>query len=295
MTASDALIPSYPLEPDSQTGNPMFRINRNDSVVNYRKADFLIPHRKDYYFFAFVRQGNSRHWIDMTPYILKPDTFYFTIPHQVHLKEETVPITGITMSFTKDFLALEENRALRTLPIIQNPDNGHELTLTRQDVTFIEDVMDKLLDEYLRKSDWQQSMLFAYTKVLLIYLSRLYTEQVTSATPSPDRELLKKYLQKIEATYTRAHEVADYARMLNLSAGHLSDVVKAQSGKTAIEHIHERIILEARRLLMHTDQTIKEIAFGLGFDDASYFNRFFKRITQQTPLAYRNTIREMYL
>ena len=74
----------------------------------------------------------------------------------------------------------------------------------------------------------------------------------------------------------------------------LSEVVKEQSGKPAISHIHERLILEAKRLLFHTDGSVKEIAYDLGFEDDSYFNRFFKRITQQTPSEYRKHIRGMY-
>jgi AraC family transcriptional activator of pobA len=61
---------------------------------------------------------------------------------------------------------------------------------------------------------------------------------------------------------------------MNVSAGHFSDMVKIKSGKPAIKHIHERIVLEARRLLFHTNNSLKEIAFDLGFSDASYFNRF---------------------
>ena len=137
-------------------------------------------------------------------------------------------------------------------------------------------------------------MLMSYMRVLAIYLSRLYTAQFSSSEALPDRVLLKKYLAKIEENYNEQHEVACYADMLNISAGHLSDVVKEQSGKPAIAHIHERLILEAKRLLFHTDQSIKELAFGLGFEDASYFNRFFKRIVGDTPVAYRTTIREMY-
>ena len=82
--------------------------------------------------------------------------------------------------------------------------------------------------------------------------------------------------------------------MLQITAGHLSDVIKRQSGKTAIEHIHERIVMEAKRQLLHAGLSVKEIAYALGFDDAAYFNRFFKRITSVTPVVYRRTIREMY-
>jgi AraC-like DNA-binding protein len=137
-------------------------------------------------------------------------------------------------------------------------------------------------------------MLMAYMQVLIIYLSRLYTEQVSDEERFPGKVLLKKYQEKIEESYIEQHEVAAYADMLNVSAGHLSEVIKQQSGKSAIAHIHERLILEAKRLIFHTEQSIKEIAFELGFEDASYFNRFFKRITGQTPADYRLRIREMY-
>ena len=258
------------------------------------RSDFLQPHRNDYYFFCLVRQGSSRHWIDMTPYTLKPDTFYFTVPHQVQLKEEAEPLTGMIMAFTEEFLAVEGNSSLKQLPIIQNKHNGHEISLNADDVVFVEDILEKIYAEYITKNNWQRGMMMAYVQVLMIYLSRLYNEQYNSARQTPDRLMLKKYLSKIEGSYTQTHEVTAYADMLNISAGHLSEVVKEQSGKPAIAHIHERLILEAKRLLFHTEHSIKEIAFQLGFEDASYFNRFFKRLAKHTPVEYRTTIREMY-
>jgi AraC family transcriptional activator of pobA len=291
---TETLIPKYPLAADLITGSKMFAINKVNNAINYLRQDFLTPHRKDYYFWAFVKQGNSRHWIDMAPYTLKPNTFYFTIPHQVHLKEETTPLTAISVGFTEDFLTLEENNFLRQLPIIQNQNNGHELYLCDANVVFIEDMLNKIYEENKTHNNWQHSMVMGYMRILMIYLSRLYNEQFSDTDSMSDRVLLKRYLTKIEENYLAQHEVSAYADMLNISAGHLSEVVKEQSGKPAIAHIHERLILETKRLLFHTDKSIKEIAFELGFDDASYFNRFFKRITEQTPLAYRTTIREMY-
>jgi len=287
-------IPKYPFEADMNSGNPMFRIHRIDHKTNYKKSEFLVPHRKDYYFFAFVKQGNSRHWIDMKPYTLQPNTFYFTTPHQVHLKEETKPFTGVGFSFNSDFPELE-GEAFKVLPIIQNPYNGHELKLNPDDLTFVEDILDKTLIEYHNEqADWQNNMISAYMRVLMIYLSRLYNEQFTMKEAGPNRGLLKRFTNHIEESFVQYHEVNDYATLMNLSPGHLSELVKEQSGKPAITHIHERISLEAKRLLFHTEQSAKEIAFSLGFEDASYFNRFFKRINGQTPLQYRQQIREMY-
>lgn len=230
----------------------------------------------------------------MTPYTLKPGTFYFTIPQQVHLKEEAKPLTGTSISFTEEFLTLQENQLLKQLPVIQNLHNGHELNLSADNVVFIDDMLEKIYAEYHAKHDWQQSMLMAYVQVLLIYVSRLYTKQFSTSELFTDRLVLKKFLSRIEGSYAELHEVAGYAALLNLSAGHLSELVKEQSGKPAIAHIHERLILEAKRLLFHKNLSVKEIAFHLGFEDPSYFNRFFKRLTGHTPVEYRNTFREMY-
>ena len=287
-------IPHYPFEPDEETGNPMFRIAHNYCNFTYYRKDLLIPHRKDHYMLVFVKDGSSRHWIDMMPYTVKPNALYFTVPQQIQMKEEPTPSTGTMISFTDAFLALEENGLIKQLPVIQNLLNAHELILTTGDVSFIEDMLDKIDAEYKASNHWKNGMLMAYMQVLLIYLSRLYTEQFKSTDAYPDRQLLMRYLARINEDYKETHEVAAYADMLNISAGHLSEVVKEQSGKSAINHIHERITLEAKRLLFHTESSIKEIAFQLGFEDASYFNRFFKRLTGSTPLDYRTGTREMY-
>jgi len=134
----------------------------------------------------------------------------------------------------------------------------------------------------------------AYLTVLLTYLSRLYKEQFKDNNISADKLLLKNFQAKINECFRELREVGDYASRLHISAGHLSEVVKMQSGKPAIKHIHERLVLEARRLLFHTNNSLKEIAFDLGFSDSSYFNRFFKRETGVTPAGYRANIRKMY-
>ncbi|MBC9915148.1 AraC family transcriptional regulator [Chitinophaga varians] len=291
--ASTISIPKYSLE-QSGGRNNLFDVRRIGTDDREMPSILLSPHRKDFYMLVLVEQGSSRHWVDMRPYTLKPDTFYFTAPHQVHVKEEPEPMKGMVLYFTEAFLDAAANQQIRQLPLMQNPDNGHELVLEAGEVTYIRDIMLRMADEYEQRPDWHNTMLQAYLHVLLIYLSRLYTQQFTAHEKQPGRQLLNKFLGLVASNYTRYHEVAAYAGLLNITAGHLGDVVREQSGKSAIEHIHARVLLEARRMLFHTDQSIKEIAFALGFEDASYFNRFFKRGCQQTPLAFRTATRKMY-
>lgn len=292
--ATETVIPKYSLKDICRGANSMFKLLEMDGEQVAHPAIFLAPHRKDYYMMVFVEEGSSRHWVDMMPYTLKPDTFYFSVPHQIHLKEQAKPLMGTMLCFTDEFLAIEENQLLKQLPVIQNLHNGHELELTPENVEFIKDILKKMLDENRQKNDWRNGMLLAYLRVLMIYVSRLYTEQFTNAELLNDRVLLKKFRALIEEKFSQLHDVAAYADLLFITPGYLSETIKQQSGKTAIEHIHERLMLEARRLLFHTEYSIKEIAFQLGFEDASYFNRFFKRLSLQTPLAYRNDTRKMY-
>ncbi|EHQ26360.1 AraC family transcriptional regulator [Mucilaginibacter paludis] len=286
-------VPVYRLEPDEIAGNKHFRVyNFEGGLPN--QSDLLIPHRKDHYLIAFIRRASSRQWIDMVPYVIKDNTIYFTGPNQVIVKEGFERLWSTGIAFTSEFLSLQENAALSKLPLIQNPENGHELTLTQLDIDFVEDMLAKINAEYQNPSEWQYRMLTAYLTVLLTYLSRLYQEQFKANNTSIDKMLLQNFQKNINERFRDLREVADYASLLHISAGHLSEFVKTQSGKPAIKHIHDRLVLEARRLLFHTNNSLKEIAFDIGFADASYFNRFFKRETGVTPAEYRANIRKMY-
>ena len=292
--AENHTIKSYPLVTLDGGKPTMIEIHAANGVDVIIEDAFLLPHRKDYYFFAFVEQGNSRHWIDFTSYTVKPGHFYFTIPQQIHLKEESKPVKGYIAGFTEEFLLLEENRMLRQLPIIQNPADVHEIVLGAEEIVYIEDIMRKMAHEYKTGGAWQNQMLASWLRVLIIYLSRIYTEQFGQSKITPNQFLLKNFQELIGENHTQLHDVAAYANLLNLSPGYLNDQVKQQSGKTAISHIHSRLVVEAKRKLLHTDLSVKQIADELGFEDAAYFNRFFKRLTDSTPISYRQQIREMY-
>lgn len=288
------MIPVYSLAENSRTGNRLIELaEAAEGSPAMIEPAFLIPHRKNYYLFVLVRQGDSRHWVDSIPYTLKADTFYFTIPHQVHLKEEMRPMRGIALRFTEEFLQMDENRGLAELPLLRNPAGGHELRLSAADLAFVEEKMCEMLKEFRGDGSWKNQMLTAQLRVLVIYLSRLYTGQFGSDANN-DRRLLHEFQALVEEHYRQDHEVGDYAARMHISPGHLNDRVKEQSGKSAIHHIHARILVEAKRQLLYSDETVKEMTDALGFGDPAYFNRWFRRLTGETPMRWRATIREMY-
>lgn len=266
-----------------------FKMYHYEGSLPHRK-DLLVPHRKDHHLIVFTQKAaGTRQWIDMRPIVIQDQAIYFTNPQNVIMKEDVSLLWSIGLAFTDEFLALQDI-TLRSLPIL-NDQHVHELILTEPDQVFVADLFEKLAVEYKREGEWQQKMILAHLTVLLTYLSRSYTEQYGRVK---DQNLLKKYQSYIDTHFREWHEIGNYAGLMNLSAGHLSEMVKAQSGKPAIKHIHDRLVLEAKRLLFHSEISLKEIAFDLGFTDASYFSRFFKRETGQPPADYRLTTREMY-
>ncbi|MBE9460893.1 helix-turn-helix domain-containing protein [Dyadobacter subterraneus] len=290
---SDQEVPVFSLEHDPVLPGKLFSMKHFEGVRPHQ-SELLVPHRKDYYLFVFARRGGARFWLDMTSHETRDNTLYFMGPNRVVVKEEPKCMWGTALAFDKEFLALHDNVSLARLPIVLNVQNASELQLSEANVAFVEDMLAKMQKEFDEPGEWQQKMITASLTLLLTYLSRVYNEQYESFTPSNDKSLLKKYQAAIEVNFREIHQVSEYAALLYVSPGHLRDVIKTQSGKPAIAHIQERMVLEARRMLFHTEYSLKEIGFDLGFSDASYFSRFFKRETGLTPAEYRALTREMY-
>lgn len=98
----------------------------------------------------------------------------------------------------------------------------------------------------------------------------------------------------VEKRYKATRQVQEYAEQLGVSPNYLNVLVRKHWGKSALSLINERVILEIKRKLLRTEKGISEIAYELGFDELSYFSRFFKRHTGMTPVAFREKMNEMY-
>jgi AraC family transcriptional activator of pobA len=105
---------------------------------------------------------------------------------------------------------------------------------------------------------------------------------------SPQQILFQKFIQLVNNFYLEKRTVEEYAEILNVTANHLSQTIKQVSEKNALSYINERIISEAKSLILYTEFDIAEIAYQLNFSDPANFGKFFKKYTDQTPLSFRN-------
>ncbi|MBS1604536.1 MAG: AraC family transcriptional regulator [Bacteroidetes bacterium] len=165
------------------------------------------------------------------------------------------------------------------------------IRLTGPDQEKIASLMQVFVDELEMKDHIQGEMLQVMLKRLIIIVTRLAKEQYINEDELPGEKLdtIRRYNFLVEQNFRRQHQVKFYAEQLNKSPKTLSNLFALYNHKSPLAIIQERIIQEARRLLVYTDKTAKEIAYYLGFEDAGHFSKFFKKQTGQSPSDFKKS------
>lgn len=146
-------------------------------------------------------------------------------------------------------------------------------------------ITELITQEYQENS--RINVIKAYLKAFCIII----TEQlITSEDMNSDRLRIQQLIILIEQHYTVQKDTAFYAERLNVSAHHLNDIIRISRGTTVKKMMSQRLLLEAKRELSFGALTVKEVAFKLGFNDASYFSRFFKKHTGYNPEQFKNSV-----
>ena len=134
-----------------------------------------------------------------------------------------------------------------------------------------------------------------YLGILLIKCAHWAREARTNNAPTTEaHDLVRRFHDLLERGYLHERQVAHYAGQLAVSPDHLNERVKERTGRTASKVIQDRLLLEAKRLLLHADMPIKEIGYTLNMSDPAYFTRWFTKMEGRTRAGYRANIRELY-
>jgi AraC-like DNA-binding protein len=239
------------------------------------------PHgHRRYYELIYLTEGAGWHYIDFQRHPVAPHTCYLICPGQVHHWELSAVPRGYVLMVKEEFLSqhpapvpLDELPA--SLPLA--PDEG---------TVALWELMER---EYQQPdAPFASATLAAYLHVLLVQLWRGHPNPQGRSRPLPP--LVQAYQQQVEENYPRLHLVKQYAARLDVTPRYLNMQCQQALGQRASHLISRRIILESKRLLLFTSQTVAQIAAGLGFDDPSYFNKFYRQHTGQAPGAYRQSI-----
>jgi len=253
-------------------------------------------HRLMFHEIAFITQGQGRLDIDDASLDVAPRRVLVTGPGEVRRWRLDEPgLEGVLVFFEPEFIDafFGDTRFLASLPLMAAAPEARGVATPGRAFDAVMDMAGVMCDELKSPRADTHHALRAETYSLLIALQRLAIGRV-----SDDRRelqvkrlgahrLARRFSDLVERHHAEHHDVMDYACRLGVSPRHLNGCVRETTGMTASETIHRRQFLEARRLLSYTDMSVGAVAERLGFADASYFIRFFKRHAGQTPLAWR--------
>lgn len=282
-------IPVYSLNNFSAPGRQgaQFQVEVFDA---HRHFQVQYPHRHDFFEVLFLIKGSGFHVIDSNKYKIEPPCVFFLSPGQAHKLELSHDIEGFIFIFNAEFYLINRinhNRLLEFPFFYTIQQNNPPLILEdRSNVSFLEGLFQKAVNEVAEK-DASVDLLKSILDLVLTLCARLYPSDDGLSSKGKGHLMVKRFYQLVEENYLKNLPVNDYAEMLAVTANHLTQTVKQLTGKTSTEIIRAKQVLEVKRLLVHTNMSVTEIANVMNFADQSYFTKFFKKETGLTPLGYR--------
>ncbi|MBB5621183.1 AraC-like DNA-binding protein/mannose-6-phosphate isomerase-like protein (cupin superfamily) [Pedobacter cryoconitis] len=241
-------------------------------------------HREDRHSFFLLEEGTVHLEIDFQKYEINQSSFIYLHPDQVHRIIALENVTVSSWAMDNESLNPEYLEVLEAITPVK------PLVLNEETFFLISEAVSMAVQFSKRKSDkLYHSLLKDSCNALVALVLSQYLAQTKPTDKFSRFEIVTKdFRGLLEGNYTTLKRPAQYAQKLHLSTPYLNECVKKTTGYSVSHHIHQRIILEAKRLLYHSDKSVKEIAIELGYDDYPYFSRLFTNVTGMTALTFRN-------
>jgi AraC family transcriptional activator of pobA len=245
------------------------------------------PHRHAFNELVFIFNDGGEHEIDFCTYPIKTQSVHLVGSAQVHQINRTDEAAGCSLMFSTNFLypSSAQELALTNLPFF---DNNYQPIVFFDAATFdtIKQLVAQITIAHNSPEADKFDLIRSYLQVIFVYIKRNLSTYNAKNTTTPT--VVQRFMALVEQHYNKNWSLSEYAAELHISANYLNDLCKRETEQTAHQCIQNRILLEAKRQLCYTSQSIKEIAYDLGFEDSAYFSRFFKKCTQVSPIDYRN-------
>ncbi|MGC4231846.1 MAG: AraC family transcriptional regulator [Niabella sp.] len=293
----DSEIKEYHLN-RHQPDKPQLAILDLKNHIATNQCQVSKPHIHSFYQVIWFKQGKGKHSVDFNEYDVFTNAIFFIAPNQVHYFDKNPDYEGVLIHFNEAFLVKNENEMEFFLKynLFNNP--------YQQPSCCIGTGIDEILDEYIlqlkqelenNEAFGKELLLRNYLKNFLIQIQRRKIEFEKSSGHLPQlldekRLQLVKFINLINENYKKGLTIAEYARLLHISSRSLSDLTSQLLSKTPSRMVQERIILEAQRILLYSNLNINQVGYRLGFDDISYFVKYFKKHTGISPSEFRKSV-----
>jgi AraC-like DNA-binding protein/mannose-6-phosphate isomerase-like protein (cupin superfamily) len=256
----------------------------NDSLVH--------PHIHNFYQIIWFRKGTGKHMVDFKEYPVAPDTIFFISSGQVHYFDGKTDYEGVVIHFNESFLSDEDNseNVFLKYNVFNAFDTVPYFNVSPDDTPKLGRLVGEMMNEAGNTGGFAHRDYLQYLlKLFLICIQR--NGRRGNGEPlcinNAGNRMFVRFRQLLEKNYRQLHTVKEYASALNVSSRTLTACIRENANSTPLALIDDRIILEAKRLLRYSSLRVKEIGYELGFDDPSYFVKFFKHRTGMLPQTFR--------
>lgn len=252
--------------------------------ISLEKPDFMHSHRDDGHTFHIIEKGVIHIEIDFERYEIKAPAVVYMHPDQVHriLDLENISVCSLSLK--------DENLNPDYLELLEEIVPAKPLELDHETNSMLSDIFGLCHNFSIQKNNKLYYPLLKDSCNMLVafLISQFPDQKKTESNFSRFEIVAKSFKQLLEKNYYTSKSPSGYADQLNISTSYLNECVKNTTGSSVSQHIQNRVILQAKRMLYHSDRSVKEISFELGYDDHSYFSRLFTKATGMSALAFRN-------
>ncbi len=252
------------------------------------QPDSDLHFKNKFYAVLLFRNAKGSLMIDHQEFDLQPMKFFFINYNQVYHFKNFECIEGNALLFTKSFYnyiytgnkVIKSDTALYDVApyILPSDDNIEDLFRT----------FEELQKEYSKNKLLRKEIICLLLKVFILkYIRNSNKRNRSKKSPDHKKEIVENFSSLVEKHYKELKITSKYAEKLNLTPNYLNALIKENMDISAGEMIKNRVILEAKRLLLHTTLSVTQISYELGFNDNSHFGKYFKSSTKYSPQQYR--------
>lgn len=270
-----------------------FGISKMQDIYEQRHGKADEPHRHDFYTILLIKKSKGVHTIDFNSHPLSENQIYFISPGQIHQLYEEKKSHGFSIVFSHQFLTLNgiPLSFIEDIKLFHDFGETPPLELEPEPFGKIFSYAQEIRSFYEYQGRYKFQAIGALLKLLLIRCHGLCElTQLDTQTMESGGGLLRKFKKLVEEKFTIWHQSSQYAGALHITPDHLNRTIKSLTGKTAKEHLQNRLVIAAKRMLYFSTLSQKEIAYELGFSEPSNFSAFFKNCTGISPTEFRKSV-----
>lgn len=268
----------------------------NDLKTHLSSHRFInVPHSHQTYITILFTRGKGIHQVDFKSYEVNPGDVFLLSPGQVHSWTLSADTDGFIVFHTEFFYNnLFKDRRIDNFPFFYLSHNHPLIRLKEAPLQGVIRLFKEMYDEYQDQADLRHFKIGSLINVMYIDLARLYTHDVFQ-TENEAQVRIRKFTKLVDEHYKTLKLPQAYAELMHMSTRHLSRLCNEILGKTTSDIIQQRVLLEAKRLLIHSQDSVSLIAYELGYEDVSYFIRFFRHKAGISPKQFREQKRSSLL